>query len=95
MEVDGKCSLGGTRQSQHREISETNNLNAYKELESAEDNSEPLQLSAQAVIKQFLGSVEPNSLDKLLHEYTPHAQGQMLEFLAEAASRLSDYVAIK
>ena len=88
-----KRSFQGTRQRQ--EPSEIINLKAYKELESAEDASEPLQLSAQSVIKKFLGSVEPNSLDKLLHEYTPHAQDQMLTLLGEAASRLSDYVASK
>ena len=95
MEVDSKRSIEGTKQTQRQQPSETINLIAYNELESAEDNSESLQLSAQEVIKQFLGSVEPNSLDKLLNEYTPHAQDQMLALLAEAASRLSDYVASK
>ena len=64
-------------------------------VESPEDDSEPLRLSALAVIKKFLASVEPDSLDKLLHEYTPHAQDQMLALLAEAASRLADYVVTK
>lgn len=88
-------SFQGTRQPKRQQPSKIINLNAYNELESAVDESELLQLSAQAVIKQFLRSVEPDSLDKLLHEYTPHAQDQMLALLAEAASRLADYVVSK
>lgn len=66
-----------------------------KKLISEEDKYEPPQLSAQAVVKQFLYTVEPSSMEELLNAYTPHAQDQILALLAEGATKLSDYIASK
>ena len=78
-----------------QEVDASINLNEYKSLNSAEDNSEPLNLSAQKAVKEFLHSVEPDYLDKLLNQYTPHAQDQILSMLSEAVTKLACYVATK
>ena len=70
-------------------------LNAYESLKSAEDNSEPHNLSAQKAVEEFLCSVEPDYLDKLLNQYTPHAQDQILGMLSHAVTKLASYVATK
>lgn len=71
------------------------NLNAYESLKLAEDNSEPLQLSVQKAVSEFLHSVEPDYLDKLLNQYTPHEQDQILSMLSEAVTKLASYVATR
>ena len=78
-----------------QEVDKAINLNAYESLKSAQDNSEPLNLSAQKAVKEFLRSVEPDYLDKLLNQYTPHAQDQILSMLSEAVTKLASYVATK
>lgn len=78
-----------------QEVDKAINLNAYESLKSAEDNSEPLNLSAQKAVEEFLHSVEPDYLDKILNKYTPHAQDQILGMLSEAVTKLASYVATK
>lgn len=78
-----------------QEVDKAIDLNAYESLKSAEDNSEPLNLSAQKAVEEFLHSVEPDYLDKLLNKYTPHAQDQILGMLSEAVTKLASYVATK
>ena len=39
----------------------TINLNAYENSKSVEDNSEPLQLSAQKAVNEYLSSIEADS----------------------------------
>ena len=90
-----QSSIQGSTKPQSQEVDNAINLNAYKSLKSAEDNSEPLNLSAQKAVKEFLHSVEPDYLDKLLNQYTPHAQDQILSMLSEAVTKLASYVATK
>ena len=73
-------------------MSSGGNSTQYKNLKSAEDVTESRQLSAQAVVNQFLHAVQPSSMDKLLKEYTPHAQDQILSLLAEGVKELSEYI---
>ena len=90
-----QSSIQGSTKPQSQEVDKVINLNAYENLKSAEDNSEPLNLSAQKAVKEFLHSVEPDYLDKLLNQYTPHAQDQILSMLSEAVTKLASYVATK
>lgn len=78
-----------------QEVDKAINLNAFESLKSAEDNSEPLNLSSQKAVEEFLHSVEPDYLGKLLNKYTPHAQDQILGMLSEAVTKLTSYVATK
>ncbi len=73
-------------------MSAEGNSTQYQNLEFAEDATESRQLSAQAVVNRFLRSVEPSSMDKLLKDYTPHAQDQILSLLAEGVKELSEYI---
>ena len=82
----------GTTNRQLQPMSAEGNSTQYQNLEFAEDATESRQLSAQAVVNRFLRSVEPSSIDKLLKEYTPHAQDQILSLLAEGVKELSEYL---
>jgi hypothetical protein len=90
-----QSSIQRSTKPQSQEVDKAINLNAYESLKSAEDNSEPLNLSAQKAVKEFLHSVEPDYLDKLLNQYTPHAQDQILSMLSEAVTKLASYVATR
>ncbi len=74
------------------QVSSGGNSIQYQNLESAEDAFDSRPISAQAVVNQFLHAVEPSSMDELLKEYTPHAQDQILELLAEGVKELSEYI---
>lgn len=93
----GRCqsSFQRSKKPLSQEEDKSINLNAYESLMSAEDNSEPLNLSAQKAVKEFLHSVAPDYLDKLLNQYTPNAQDQILGMLSEAVTKLASYVATK
>ncbi|QNJ26811.1 hypothetical protein SynSYN20_02495 [Synechococcus sp. SYN20] len=90
-----QSSIQGSTKPLSQEADTSINLNAYESLKSAEDNSEPLQLSAQKSVSEFLYSVEPDYLDKLLNQYTPHAQDQILSMLSEAVTKLASYLATR
>ncbi len=90
-----KSSFKTSKESQPQQADESNNLTAHKDLVSAADNSEALQVSAQKAVSEFLHSVEPDYLDKLLNQYTPHAQDQILSMLSEAVTKLASYLATR
>ena len=88
----GSKNFGRSNNPSLPQVSSGGNSTQYKNLKSAEDVTESRQLSAQAVVNQFLHAVEPSSMDKLLKEYTPHAQDQILSLLAEGVKELSEYI---